>query len=131
MNKYILTGSLFALATITCDWIAALVTWLYLDDVQCSFAQVLCNGWYYTKYQITHKITTQLIWYIGLHGFTGSILWYLEEEYLADFLKKAIGWIHNIFGPLLVVVISFIVMTSLENLLGIQEIFELIYNTLH
>jgi hypothetical protein len=127
MNNKIQLATVFLILGIFSSQLADLVCWMWLDNMDCMW-QSLCSAYDKLEYIIAHKIVSMLFYYIGFYGFTGSILYYLELRFLGGWFSKIFETFGNIFGWVLTTIISTIIMNYFSQALGIDWLFDYIYN---
>lgn len=132
MSNKIKVALVFLFIGIFNTQLSSVICWRWLDDLNCySMLQWLCNAWDSAEFYIAHKAFSLLFYKIGSWGFVGSVLWHLESKYLSGFIGKVINVSNSIFGPILAAIVSFLIMETLGNLLGLNQLFELLYSLIH
>ena len=127
MNNKIKLSIAFLILGIFSSQVSDLLCWLWLDEMEC-YLQTFCDIYDKLEYIIAHEILAMLFYFVGLYGFVGSILYYLESKYLGGWFKKIIEACGSVFGWVLTTVVSTITMTYLSNLLGLHKLFDILYN---
>lgn len=129
--KAILTF-IFVLTGLFHTQVSSIWCWWFLDDLNCSsMLQWVCTMWGGMEYWVAHKLFSWMFYYVGLWGFVGTILWWVEDKYLAGLLQKFVGTINNIFGAVVSFIVSFILMEWLGNILGLYQFFDYLYTLTH
>lgn len=132
MNKYLKIGLTFLLIGLFSNYIAKMLAYFMLDKLNCySVIELLCNGWDSFESAIVVKALSLLFYFIGSWGFVGTVLWYLEETYLNKWIQKILGVSSNVFGVLITMVTSFLIINVLGEYLYLFELFETMYKILN
>lgn len=100
-QKYIYLPGFFLILGIFSSYFTDVFLYLYLDDLQCGWLQAICTSWNIVKETVLHKFISYIIYQIGLNGFIGSILWFIEEEFLAGSIKNTLSLTVNVLEYLL------------------------------
>lgn len=128
MKKYFICASIFLTIGIFNTTVSHILCYIFLDDLNCHNAlDWLCIMWDNAEYYIAHKFLSLIVYYTGLWGFIGSIIWYIEEIYLHKFIQSTLGLVSNIFGIGITMIISFLIIYWFGNLLHLTELFDYFY----
>lgn len=120
------TGIIFFLVGVFSTQLSSLLCWLWLDDLSC-YLQIVCDAWDRFEYLIAHKAFSIGLYYLGLYGFVGSILYYIEVKYLEKYISKFINIASGVFGWFVTTIICTFIMNWLANFLYLTDLFEIIY----
>jgi hypothetical protein len=102
-------------------------------ELEC-WLQIVCTVWDSIEFWIVHKILALCLYYTGLWGATGAILWALEETILRKVLhlyKYTLTFASNVFGFGISMILAALTVNWLAGVLRLTTLFEHIYSLLN
>ena len=110
---------------------ADLFCWLWLDELSCSPAlELFCEVWNGAKEATAHYLFSFAFYYIGIWGFVGSIILWIEEAFLKGWITRIIG-VFEFFSTAFATVISIILIKLFGEFFGLFEFFEASYTLIN
>ena len=131
-NIQTLIPIIFLVIGITNSYLADIICYFWLDDLEC-YIQIACKAWDTVEYWIAHKLLAMLFYWLGWYGFSGGILFLIEQHLLSGWINRNLGLekLHNALGFIISAILCMIIINWLSSYLYLDVIFENLYNLIN